>query len=345
MVETLSFTSRDRDREAIEAFAVYRDLYAGGSPGGGADGLSRAEVTGFRYPRMLVFDRTLACVSHERDHRRVAQDGFDHVALQLVRSGSLLLSINSAIKVVGVGQIVVSDMTRPQKVWTEGAQTITLAIARDALGKKLSPFTDIHGRVLIAGRCGLLVDLMVSLVARGKETNLRLASVATDTVVALFTAILEDDETRTTPTRVVETTKFDQCLTFIDKSLSDPRLSADRIAASVGVSRSVLYRLFEPLGGVAAFVQQRRLNAVRRALSRLDEGRPYKTVAESYGFVSASHANRIFRQAFGMTPGEFRKEVLSQTHLQIKRETLDTSEGLFAWHLAEGLVAWHPEPA
>ena len=339
MVETLSFTSREL--EDMEAFRTYHDLYAGGSTCGHLDGTFYAEVTAFRYPRMLVFDRTLAGVSHERDRRRVTQDGFNHITLQLVRSGSLLVSIESVVTVVQPGQIIVFDMTRPQKTWTEGAKTITLSIGRDALAKKLSPFVDLHGRILNTTTCGLLADLMISLVTRGKDLNHRFASIATDTIIAFFAAALDDDDGRTTPTRLMEATKIDQALTFIDRSLSDPRLSADRIAASVGVSRSVLYRLFEPLGGVANCVQQRRLNAVRLALSRIDEARPYKTVAESYGFVSASHANRIFRQAFGMTPGEFRKELLTQTKVQSSRVKLE--EGLVDWHLAEGLVAWHSE--
>ncbi|KQT86989.1 hypothetical protein ASG60_13805 [Methylobacterium sp. Leaf469] len=83
-------------------------------------------------------------------------------------------------------------------------------------------------------------------------------------------------------------------------------LTAELIALRTGVSRSVLYRMFEPLGGVATRVRHRRLHPMRRALSRGDDVRSIREVAWTTGFTSASHANRSFREAFGMTPGKFR---------------------------------------
>lgn len=123
MVDTLSFRSRDYDD--AEGFSAYYDLYAGGSTTDRLDSTFRAEVTGFRYPRMIVFDRVLAGISHERDYHRVARDGFNHVSLHLVRSGTLLVSVENGYAVVEPGRIVVFDMTRPQKTWSDAAEVIT----------------------------------------------------------------------------------------------------------------------------------------------------------------------------------------------------------------------------
>ncbi len=94
---------------------------------------------------------------------------------------------------------------------------------------------------------------------------------------------------------------------YIDRHLGDRDLSAATVARRIGVSRSVLYRLFEPAGGVTRFVQQRRVAQLRRSLSRPDEHRTVDELATASGFTSPSHAGRLFRDAFGVPPGEYRR--------------------------------------
>ena len=53
---------------------------------------------------------------------------------------------------------------------------------------------------------------------------------------------------------------------FIDRNLAAPKLGPEMIAASFGLSRSTLYRLFEPTGGLSAYIRDVRM---RRAYEEI----------------------------------------------------------------------------
>src|SRR5205823_2221857 len=76
--------------------------------------------------------------------------------------------------------------------------------------------------------------------------------------------------------------------------------------ASMPLSRSALYRLFEVHGGVRNVILQRRLKRSMRAL--LNGGAPkpaLRNIARNNGFKSEEHLSRAFRKRFGITPNQF----------------------------------------
>ncbi|MBI3198897.1 MAG: helix-turn-helix domain-containing protein, partial [Rhodospirillales bacterium] len=67
------------------------------------------------------------------------------------------------------------------------------------------------------------------------------------------------------------------------------------------------YRLFEPRGGVAAYIQQQRILRARAELS--DPAHAHRRIFEiafDGGFSSEAHFSRVFRRAFGLSPSEAR---------------------------------------
>lgn len=95
---------------------------------------------------------------------------------------------------------------------------------------------------------------------------------------------------------------------FIDKSLALESLDAALIGRLFGMSRSSVYRMFEPEGGVANYIRRRRLMqafsllvlpSVRGRLSILD-------VAIECGFSSDMVFTRAFRKMFSLTPSRVR---------------------------------------
>lgn len=210
-------------------------------------------------------------------------------------------------RVVEAGEIVVFDLTRPQRTWTARARIVTVSIARDMVARALPPFATLHGLVLPAAGNGMLADFVRSLARNGAGLDEATAAVVTATVGALLGASVGAGGGAVP---LLEAAKLNQTLDFVEANLARPDLTADLIAARMGVSRSALYRMFEPLGGVSARIQQRRLLALRRALGSADDPRPLKAIAQACGFASVSHAGRSFREAFGESPGEFRQGVL-----------------------------------
>ena len=94
---------------------------------------------------------------------------------------------------------------------------------------------------------------------------------------------------------------------FIEKRLGDPGLIPATIAAAHHISLRYLHKLFEH-EGVATVIRRRRLDRCRRDL--LDPAlaaRPVAATAARWGFVNAAHFSRLFRETYGLPPGEFRQ--------------------------------------
>ena len=98
---------------------------------------------------------------------------------------------------------------------------------------------------------------------------------------------------------------------LIRSNLASATLGPARLCALGGLSRSALYRLFEPLGGVARCIQRERLLAAYRALTDPSDRRSIARLAEEVGFFEPSSFSRAFRGEFGTAPRELRAAALA----------------------------------
>jgi len=94
---------------------------------------------------------------------------------------------------------------------------------------------------------------------------------------------------------------------YIDLHLGSRDLAPDTICKALGLSRSTLYAVCEPYGGVVAMIQRRRLERIRAALTDPQDHRRISEIAYQYGFVSKTHFSRAFRSTFGYSPSEARE--------------------------------------
>ncbi|MFE9776400.1 helix-turn-helix domain-containing protein [Streptomyces sp. NPDC005931] len=95
---------------------------------------------------------------------------------------------------------------------------------------------------------------------------------------------------------------------YIREHLADPDLSAARIAAAHGISVRHLYVVLSRSGiSLGDWIRTRRLAERRRELAgpggRL---RTIAAIARSWGFVDATHFSKVFKQAYGVTPRDWR---------------------------------------
>ncbi|MDD0974767.1 helix-turn-helix transcriptional regulator [Pseudomonas fontis] len=92
---------------------------------------------------------------------------------------------------------------------------------------------------------------------------------------------------------------------LLDSLLACPP-SLEQLAAEVGLSPFHFARVFRQATGLPphAWLKQRRLG---RAREMLRQDCPPLTVAFALGFSDQSHLNRQFKQAYGVTPGEYRR--------------------------------------
>ena len=95
---------------------------------------------------------------------------------------------------------------------------------------------------------------------------------------------------------------------FIEAHLKRPGLAPSVVAAAMRVSPRYLRMLFSAdQETVSAFILRRRLEeCARQIASTLWRGRTLTEIAFTYGFNSAAHFTRVFRDQYGMTPRQYR---------------------------------------
>jgi AraC-like DNA-binding protein len=100
----------------------------------------------------------------------------------------------------------------------------------------------------------------------------------------------------------------------IETRLSDPALNPETAAAAGGISvRYANELLSQENTSLERYILRRRLERCRQTLeSPLQAHRTISEIAASWGFSDQSHFNRRFRDAFGMTPGDCRRQAIEQ---------------------------------
>ena len=92
-------------------------------------------------------------------------------------------------------------------------------------------------------------------------------------------------------------------LTYINENLTSPLLSPQTIMHHFRVSRSHLYRAFEPDGGVAKVIRDKRLdNAYRMLIKQRGQPVSLKDIAYRYGFHDSVQFTKAFKVRFGLSP-------------------------------------------
>jgi AraC-like DNA-binding protein len=106
--------------------------------------------------------------------------------------------------------------------------------------------------------------------------------------------------------------RFTAVVRHLNEHLGDPDLSSTSVADRLRVSRRALQRLFEPHGGMTAYLRRLRLAAVLDQLAATDQDPPdVDEIAANAGLGSRRTLERAMRAVYGMTPGQARAHLLS----------------------------------
>jgi AraC-like DNA-binding protein len=161
---------------------------------------------------------------------------------------------------------------------------------------------------------GVVADFLSSLAVHGPgcqpQDLARLGTTAVDLVSACIAQQLGTPEQA--PAEARARALRARIGSFIEDNLDDAELTPHAIAAHHGVSLRTLYGLFqdEP-ESVAAFVRRRRLERCRADLAHPKlRAHPIAVIAARHGFIDSSVFSRAFREAYGVTPTDYRRQAL-----------------------------------
>jgi AraC-like DNA-binding protein len=274
--------------------------------------------------------------------RRVARprvlahaDQLDHYYVHLpLAMGGMTVAIDERDDemLVPAGSPVMMDLSRPFDTLQGAGRSMQAFIPREALDELMPAPRDMHANRLEGAAAGILADLLQSLMRRLPSMSRAEASDVAKSTMHLVAASLAPSPAMYERARpAVESSLLRQACRYIDMHLDEEDLRIDAIGTAVNVSRATLYRLFEPYGGVAHHVKERRLVRSHAAICDGGRRRSLALIAEAHGFKSAAQFSRAFKEHFGYTPSE--APSLARNAAGSQAGTTDRPEG-------ESLAAW-----
>ncbi|WP_342149796.1 helix-turn-helix domain-containing protein [Methylorubrum sp. SB2] len=262
-----------------------------------------ARVVSTTLDRMVVRSMSASPQTVERSRRRIRADGLDHIVLHRT-SAPFDARTEHGDRHVPAGAITVNVLSQPfERGAAAERDSAILSLSRDLVSAWLPEPEAYHGAVLPPG--ALLAAHMDGLVSHaGRIAPAQGEGLARATAQMLAATLAPTRASLAEAARSREATMLLRCKRHIERRLCAPDLSPDTICRRVGVSRSVLYRLFSEVGGVAQYIRARRLHAARAALAQAGGRRRVSDIAYAYGFTDIAAFSRSFRQAYGLRPSE-----------------------------------------
>lgn len=98
----------------------------------------------------------------------------------------------------------------------------------------------------------------------------------------------------------------ERLVTLIEEHL-ESSISLDYLADELHMRPDAVSRMFRQImgKGYAEYIKERKLD---RAIELMDEGRSVKDIAEQLGYSSAQYFIKVFKEAYGITPYQFKKD-------------------------------------
>ena len=309
------FTFDSTAYETDEAFARYRELYARGADVERTGAPFFARVRSWRLDRTILFEREYGGVRHHRAER-VAGDGMDHFVLNHVVSGELIGGPLGRPVRVAPGETLLADTSQSVENAAERVTLITVSLAREATRAATYNLSDLHGYRVGAQEGALLSAMLRELVKQAPQLPFGAHAAVTRTLVDLLSvAINPAGSGGRSEFYRLEHVRREKVRRVIEANLGTSDFSIQDIIDGTGLSRAGLYRLFESSGGVTRFIQHCRLQRLRDQLDdRTFDPLSLAELAPKLGFSSESHASRLFKQAFGISPGAYRAASIRGTN-------------------------------
>ncbi len=249
---------------------------------------------------------TTAQVMH-RDLNRVHRDGLDQYGFFMQLTGTRITRVNDTDAILMPGDLQFVDMAQEDVSVAADGRTTTFYVPRNLVEADVPDAWQLHGTIFRSTATSVLAHQAMTLFDTESAWSTGMAaylerSLLSIAIGCLFETRREQPASgRSTADRPLRR----RIEHHIEDNLEDHDLDAYRICQEFGLSRSVVYRVFQPHGGLNRYMLGCRLRRVRRLLLDGDD-RSIAEIALACGFVSPAHFNREFRRAFGVTPSDVR---------------------------------------
>ncbi|MBU6533866.1 AraC-like ligand-binding domain-containing protein [Streptomyces mayonensis] len=270
-------------------------------------------------PHMSVMSYTP--LFSQRTPKLIRQSDPEHYQMALIRRGHQGIEQNRTRTLLGPGQLVFYDSSRPFDAVTYTDQADPEAIVLQ-FPKWMLPLPEQKVTRLLAeplsgtqGVGRLYAQFLNSLIEEHLQCTPRDAARLGHTAVDLATAVLGHhlDDEMTLPVQSPQRVLFLRITAFINQHLPAPELRPATIAAAHQISLRYLHRIFQLHGtSVNAYIKRQRLDRCRRDLADPElHHLTIEAIAARWGFPRLTDFSRAFRAAVGVPPSQYRTTILS----------------------------------
>ncbi|WP_404862621.1 helix-turn-helix domain-containing protein [Georhizobium sp. MAB10] len=270
--------------------------------------------------RMIISEMRTSTFHFARSARKMRSDMLDHVMIRLDATPQ-----GHRLNVVDFGQTL-------EDFEEISPRNVSLIMPREVMSEAVRDPGRLHGVLVPDAGVQLLSGFLDMLPTYAPTLRLDQSTGVATTLTDLIAATLcEAPSSRDVGREAIAIATRQRAQDYIRRTITDPALGPAKIAHHCGVSRSTLYRLFEPLGGVSHYVQETRLHHTYRLLCNREERRRIGDIADEAGFSSDAHFSRAFRRKFGMSPRDVRAAVHEQDDLPPAYRIDKRSQPFGAW--------------
>jgi AraC-like DNA-binding protein len=257
--------------------------------------------------RIMIGTREVSPLSKQRDARRVRVDGMDHYQLMLSTQGEIVADCGDHDIVIRPGELAIFDLGRPWRVRCTQTAHSTFVIPRACLPVSHRALPVTHGTLLRGAAGALLVSHLQSLLRTLPTLGATQAALLAQATSHMLAACLDPTaENRARAAAPVQAALIGRITQFVDARLADPEFCPEHIIAALGLSRSSLYRLLAPHGGVREFIAERRITQASALLRKVSDSPRMLWIAERCGFGDAVRFSHAFKRKTGLSPTAYR---------------------------------------
>jgi AraC-like DNA-binding protein len=312
-VDCYSATFEGAGPQGLDAYAqVLRPSFDMELPAAAAPDAFSARADVCFLPDLVVSRAISSGCRLVRTTATIAARGTDQILVVCYPRGHFDMTAAGRTRRVLAGELAFIDLLQEVVIEAPEVDTVGLAIARPQLERHVPALHLVHGFVRADDALSRLLRAnMESLIANAATMTLADARGVADSALQLVATCLQPLSRNVLDTGG-NTTSLVALKAHIEARLLDAELGQQALLEAFGITRSTLYRMFEPLGGVTAYITRRRLEyAFRRLSDTRTPHEPMSQLATRLGFSHPSAFTRAFKDAFGLSP----------TQVQSLRET------------------------
>jgi AraC-like DNA-binding protein len=271
----------------------------------------RGSIDSYRVGDLTFMDCRTDPISQSRSVARISTDSVRQFVFHVAVEGTIETGSGSHPKRNALQSqpgILALDMNQPMQMTRSACRVMAFFLPRAMVESVLPEAESLHGRAIEyhSPLARLIPSHLADLVKRLPTMSAAEAHESMHTCAMSIAAAFGKETGLTGNARVAaRTAMFAAARRYIDANLGQMDLTIDSVLAASQLSRPTLYRLFEPEGGLVAYIRNRRLREAADELQRY----PHKAIIEvayGLGFNSASDFTRAFRRAYEMSPSDFR---------------------------------------